>query len=460
MALLAWLLLAFAATQETAIHDALQRGTGVVLLPAGVIEVSSELAIPAGAHDLEIRGAPSGTVLRAVANFQGRAILTLKSAARVRLAGFTIDGNRAALEKPVGLPPSDVPFCRFYRNNGLLAEDVESLTVSDVKFVNVVSFPVLVARSRKVRLERLEVSDSGSRNSAGRNNTTGGILLEEGAADFEVRDCVLRNIRGNGIWTHSLYTSPRNRDGLIAGNQFHQLARDAIQVGHATNVRVERNRGSRIGYPIWEVEPAALPVAIDTAGNTDRSVYAENRFQEVNGKCIDLDGFHHGQVRDNVCLNRQPRQAYPHGHFGIVMNNTNPDMQSVEISVTGNQIDGAVYGGVFVIGSGHRILRNRLRNLNLARCQASKPGCIYWPDEPDLLSSGIYLGRRAERPAVTKDNLIRDNEIAGFGIKCIAAAPGVSLKASQIGGNRCQQRPSPRPTTHNPQPTAHNPQPF
>lgn len=455
MPLLASLLLVFAATQETAIRETLQRGTGLVTLPAGIIEISSELVIPAGAHDLEIRGAPSGTLLHAAANFRGRAILTLRSAARIRLEGFTIDGNRAALEKPIGLPPSDVPFFRFYQNNGLLVEDAESLTVSNLRFLNVANFPVLVARSRKVRLERIEISDSGSRSSVGANNATGGILLEEGTADFEIRDCVLGNVRGNGIWTHSLYTSPRNRDGLIAGNQFHELARDAIQVGHATNVRVERNHGSHVGYPITDVDPAALPVAIDTAGNTDRSLYAENRFEEVNGKCIDLDGFHHGQVRDNVCLNRQPRQAYPHGHFGIVMNNTNPDMQSVEITLTGNLIDGAVYGGIFVIGSGHRILRNRLRNLNLARCQPSKPGCLYWPDEPDLLSSGIYLGRRAERPALTKDNLIRDNEIQGFILKCIAAAPGVSLKASQIGPNRCREAPSPQPTPDIPPPAFH-----
>ena len=50
---------------------------------------------------------------------------------------------------------------------------------------------------------------------------------------------------GNGIWTHSISASPRNRDGLIAGNRFEELARDAIQVGHATNVRVE-TRGNRI----------------------------------------------------------------------------------------------------------------------------------------------------------------------------------------------------------------------
>lgn len=413
--------------------------SGVLVLPAGTIELAAELKVPQGAHDLEIRGAEAGTLLRAAGNFRGRAVISVRSAARVRIANLAIDGNRAALGRPVGLPPSDAPFARFYNNNGVLGEDVDGLAIANVRFENVASFAILVARSRAVRIERVRISNSGSLDPAGRNNTTGGILLEEGTADFEVRDCVLKRVRGNGVWTHSRYGSPRNRDGLIAGNEFEDLARDAIQVGHATNVRVERNRGARIGYPVGEVDPAATPVAIDTAGNTDRSAYLFNRFEEVNGKCIDLDGFHHGEVRGNTCVNRRPRSEYPHGHFGIVMNNSNPDMQSEAIQVVENEIDGAVFGGIFAIGSGHRILRNRLRNLNLARCERDKPGCLFWPDEPDLLSAGIYLGRRAERPAVTRNNLIRDNEIEGYGMgrNCVAAAPGVALGDNRVGANRC-----------------------
>ena len=50
---------------------------------------------------------------------------------------------------------------------------------------------------------RFTLSDSGSLNKKGRNNTSGGILLEEGTADFTVQNCVVENIRGNGVWTHS-----------------------------------------------------------------------------------------------------------------------------------------------------------------------------------------------------------------------------------------------------------------
>jgi hypothetical protein len=284
----------------------------------------------------------------------------------------------------------------------------------------------------------LTVENSGGRNDKKRNNTTGGILLEDGTAGFEVTDSTFRNVLGNGIWTHSRYESPRNRDGLIARNRFDGIARDAIQVGHATEVRVERNTGARIGYPIdaVDVENGGTPVAIDTAGNVDAAIYAQNRFEEINGKCIDLDGFHDGRVEENTCVNRKPASEYPFGHYGIVFNNTNPDMRSENIVVTGNVIEGAKYGGIFLIGRGHTITGNRLRELNQARCD----NCQYFEGEPDLLHSGIYLGRRAERPDPAAGNRIEGNIITGYKMdrRCIGAAPGVSLASNTIRANTCK----------------------
>jgi hypothetical protein len=289
-------------------------------------------------------------------------------------------------------------------------------------------------------VDRVKVEDSGSRNAAGRNNATGGILLEEGTENFQVTGCTLVNVRGNGIWTHSLYTSPRNRNGRIAGNNLERIGRDAIQVGHATLVRVENNTGRFIGFPADMVDVAGGPVAIDTAGSTDHSTYQGNRFEEVNGKCIDLDGFHDGTVRANVCVNRGAASEYPHGHYGIVMNNSNPAMQSQGVRIVGNEIDGALFGGIFVIGSGNLISQNRLQRLNLARCPQNTRVCKYATDQPDLLRSGIYLGAGAERPDPARDNVIEGNEISGFGMSahCIAAAPGVSLAANDITRNSCK----------------------
>jgi hypothetical protein len=399
----------------------------VVQLPPGVLYVQSEMTVGNG---VELRGAPGGSVLRFAPGFQGRALIVV-TGSDVRLQGFTIEGDRDTSDVRSGLPPYDRPFSRFTRGNGVLAEGVSHLHIGGLRFRGMAGFAILVSGARDVAIEGVRVTDSGSRNAAGRNNTTGGILLEEGTDGFRVTGCELTNVRGNGIWTHSLYTSPRNAHGIIARNVFAIIGRDAIQVGHATDVRVEENAGRAIGYPYEDVD--AVPVGIDTAGNVDASSYARNRFEKVNGKCLDLDGFHDGEIRGNVCVNL--------GNYGIVMNNTNPDMESRNIRVLENVIESPFFGGIFVIGTGHLIARNRLVDVNTSHCneEAARYGCYYAVGEPDMLRSGIYLGRGAERPAPSRGNTVEDNDIHGFGMKsrCVSSAPGIPAEWNTVRGNRC-----------------------
>lgn len=417
----------------------------VIRLGPGTVEIAAPIEIT-GRH-IAVRG--DGAVLRAAAGFRGQALLVCRGCSHVRFSGFAIDGNRSALEVRQGLPPSNVTFSQFTSNNGILVEGANDVRIQDVNFSEISGFAVLASRSRGVRVSGVTVRDSGSRNQLGRNNTTGGILFEDGTAGFRVSDSVFENVLGNGVWTHSRYTAPRNRDGVIERNRFRRIGRDALQVGHATRVRVERNEGREIGYPFEavDIENGATPVGVDTAGNVDRSAYLHNRFEEVNGKCIDLDGFHHGEVRLNRCINRGTAEDYPHGHFGIVVNNWNPDMQSEGITIADNTIDGAKFGGIFLLGRGHRVLRNRLVNLNLAGCNesAAKYGCVAIQGEPDVLQAGIYLGRMAaewaqKRASASREHVIRDNEIAGFGMdrRCVLAAPGVRTTESDVRGNRCR----------------------
>jgi hypothetical protein len=415
-------------------------GPRVVELPAGTVELDRELVV---ANGMELRAAPSGTVLRAAADFRGRALVVVHGSG-VTLRGFSLDGNRGALEQPAGLPPSDKPFSQFTRGNGILAVGVSKLRIENLRFRNIAGFAVLVSRSRDIRIDQVEVADSGSRDARGRNNTTGGILLEEGTGDFRVTRSVFRNIRGNGVWTHSLFTSPRNHDGWIAFNFFQDLARDAIQVGHASNVRVEENQGTRIGYPaeLVDLESQAYPVAIDTAGDVDHSSYARNRFTEIDGKCIDLDGFHDGEVIGNSCVNRPDAALYPFGNIGILFNDSNPHTRSERIRVVGNLLDGVKYTGIFAFGTGHEIAHNRLLHLNLAHCneEAAKSGCYYPQGEPDALETGIYMGRGILWPEPARGNVVEDNEISGYRMKerCIGFAPGVEPSANTIRNNRCE----------------------
>jgi hypothetical protein len=397
----------------------------VIQLRPGVQELHEEMAIEG---DTQVIGATSGSVLRAAGDFHGRALLVIHGDG-VRLRGFTVDGNRRSLEVRAGLPGYDVPFARFTAANGVLAEGVRGLTIEDVAFREIAGFAILVSRSGKVTVDRVRVSDSGSRNAAGRNNTTGGILIEEGTSDFRVTRSQLRNVRGNGIWTHSLYGSARNARGAFAENTFDTIGRDALQAGHATEIRIERNAGNRIGYPeeMIDAEARAIPVAIDTAGNVDRSVYAGNAFADINGKCIDLDGFHDGAVRRNVCRDV--------GGYGIVMNNTNPDMQSAYVRIEHNLLERVKYGGIFVIGTNNVIAGNRLFDLNMAQC-----GCPFTPGEPELFVSGIYLGKGAERPAPARGNRIEDNEISGYGMTahCVGVSPAIAPLWNTVRGNRCR----------------------
>ncbi len=418
------------------------RSRPVRQLPAGVVELHAEIAVDAGC---DLRGARSGTVLHLAPDFSGRAAIVVRGD-NVTLRDFSIDGNRAALEVRAGLPGSNTPFARFTRANGVLAESVTGLTIERLHFRHIAGFAILVSGGRSVDIRRVTVADSGSRNSLGRNNSTGGILLEEGTSDFRVINCELSGIRGNGIWTHSLYTSPRNARGLIAFNRFRQIGRDAIQAGHATAIAVTGNSGSRIGFPAEEVdiENGAVPVALDTAGNVDASSYDGNSFREIDGQCIDLDGFHDGEVRANQCINPAGLASYPFGHYGIVMNDSNPETRSRNIRLVDNLIDGTLFGGIFVIGSGHTIARNRLRRLDASHCNENTAhfGCYDVATDPEILEAGIYLGRSPLHTAPARHNLIVDNRIAGYKMnsRCILAAPGVDLRSNTIFDNVCRDQ--------------------
>jgi len=411
---------------------------GPIRLPSGVIDISRPLVLPDGAHDLDIDG--NGTTLRASNQFHGRAILTCRSCRNLILRNLSIDGNRQNLQRPVPLPASNRTFTETFDNNGLLFDGGDNLTVSGVHFTHIPSFAILASASASVILRDISIESSGGLNSLGRNNTSGGILLEEGVLRFEIIDSHFRDIAGNAVWTHSRLGSPRAAHGLIARNRFDGIGRDAIQIGHATDVQVRRNTGARIGWPISEidVESRAVPVAIDTSGDVDSSVYEDNQFDEIDGKCIDLDGFHDGAVRHNVCVNRGSAAAYPWGQFGIVMNNSATGMQSRNIVIEGNRIDGANYGGIFIIGEGHRVISNELHRLNLAHCGDATPACVV-PGQPHLLDSGIYLGSGGTHPAPARENRIENNTISGWQMlaHCFGYAPGVSPAKNTLKGNRC-----------------------
>lgn len=425
-------------TSEEAFQRALHRKVRFILID-GDITVRNGLVLTGETGPVEIGG--TGT-LRASPDLS-TAVLRLAGAAQVILRDFEIVGNRSAESPKAGLPPWNVSFAQFSKRNGILVEGSSDVRIENVTIRNVPDFAVLVSGGRLIHLEGLKIEDSGGQNERGRNNTTGGILIEEGTSDFLVRGCTLRRLTGNAIWTHSNAGSPRCQRGRIVENRIEDVARDAIQVGHATRIRVENNSGTRIGYPfeLVDVETDGTPVALDTAGDVDHTVYLSNTFQDVNGECINLDGFHDGEVRRNVCESAGDFTLYPHAHYGILFGNSDPNVESRNVVIADNRITGTGYGGLFLIGTGHTVTGNRFLMVNRSRCTGDGKiaRCNYALEEPDMLRSGLYLARRANRDSVTRDNLIKGNEFQGFGTKrwCITAAPGVRLADNRIEDNTC-----------------------
>lgn len=440
------LLLAYALSADWRLD--LLRGTGVVELPAGKLTLDAPLRIPNGARNLTLRG--RGTTLTPSLTFSGRALILATNATGLTIENLTLDGARpGTIENPAGAPVADFPpahltFAAFYDRNGILVERSSGVTIRGVSARRIAHYPILLTRVADAEVVDNVITESGSLDPRGKNNGAGGILLEDGCTRFLVARNQLRDIWGNAIWTHSRFEAPRNASGRIVDNEIDRVARDAIQVGHAMRIEVRQNRGRRVGFPTPLVEVAGMgtPVVLDTAGNVSGTIYEGNVFEEINGKCVDLDGFHHGAVRNNTCINRGSAADYPHGHFGIVMNNRNPQVCPEGIEITGNHIEGMRYGGVFVIGKFHRITGNRFLRLNLAGCPDGHAqfGCYWRLEEPQMLFTGIYLGLGVLYPDASRYNVIEDNEMTGPGLDrhCVVRAPGIGEDENTVQRNRCQ----------------------
>lgn len=420
------------------------RGGAVVELPAGELHLTHPLVIPKGSKDVVIQGAKGGSTIVLDPGFEGRAAIEADGVSNTFFRNFSIVGDRREMKSFWYLPLKEAAFADYYTANGIVIRNGTSVGIRGVTFSRIRAFPIILNATAGSVIDSVTIQDCGTLNQDGHNNTTGGILIEEGSKDFEISNSTINRIPGNAIWTHSYARSPRQDTGRIRDNVISTVARDAIQIGHATRVRVENNRGSDIGFPVDYVDfPGyGTPVALDTAGNVDHTVYTGNSFTRVAGQCIDLDGFHDGEVTGNQCINGSAARNWIGLHFAILFGNHDPGMTSSNIVLTGNTLQGFAYGGIFLIGDHNRIESNRFVNVTLAGCgtKAAIPAkCGALPDEPDALRSGIYLADNGGRPAVTRDNVIHNNAFTGIddARHCIAAKPGVSLAASTITGNLC-----------------------
>ncbi len=374
--------LAFAQENEVSLREALQAKTGTVTLTGGTVEISREIVMPGDAHDLKIAG--GGTTIKAASTFRGRALIVLPAGKNIQIQSLKLDGSRVIFTQPVGQVPASTVLSREIANNGIFADGVTGLEISQVRITEIAGFPIVVDTGRNIRIHDVEIGESGSLDAEGHNNGTGGILLEEGTTDFEVQHALMGKVRGNGIWIRSAEGSAAASKGRIADNEFAIVARAAIELNHVTDVTVENNIASMIGFPGEETRTGgtAMPSAITSTGSVEHALLRDNTFGQIAGRCLSLDGFNAGEVSGNSCS------------------------------------DG-LFNGFLIRGAGNRVIGNRLTGLNQAR-----------RDQPDSLKTGIYLA------GASSGNTLDGNQVSGFGMAkfCIG---GPSIASNNIVKNVC-----------------------
>jgi ubiquinone/menaquinone biosynthesis C-methylase UbiE len=262
-------LLCAADTPEAQLRKALETKTGAVTLPAGEIMLAREILLPADAHDLEIHG--SGTTIKAAEGFRGRALIVLQGGRNIRIHDLVLDGNRDAVGRMLTLPPAGTMYSRVLPGNGIVAESVTGLEIYAVKAGHIATFAVLVNSGHNVKLHDIEVSDSGGFNPQRRNNGTGGLALEEGTSDFEIRHCRFGGLRGTGITLRAV------ERGHVIDNEFAVVAHDGIRVSESKTVTIENNSIRQVGFPAEEVDARAACITFDhvTTGEIRGNTCAE-----------------------------------------------------------------------------------------------------------------------------------------------------------------------------------------
>ena len=347
---------------ESLLRKALETKTGMVTLPAGEIVVGREVQLPPDAHDLDIRG--SNTTIKASEYFRGRALLVIPGGRNIRVHDLTLDGNRDALGRMLSLPAGGAPYSRLLPGNGIVAEAVTGLEIFNVKAGHVPTFAVLVNGGHNVKLHDIEVSDSGFFTPQRKNNATGGIALENGSTDFEIRHCRFGGLRGTGI------TVRGSERGLVAENEFAVIARDGVQVFDSKTVTVEGNSIRQIGFPLEEVDGRATCVTLTrvTGGEVRGNICAETLLGAITigGIGIKVTGNH------LTALNIAHRDT-----SGIYL-----EAGTLNATVEGNEISGSGMGN-HCVGAAPEVVLKSSRILRNECSDEASVARLWFPDSPE-----------------------------------------------------------------------------
>jgi hypothetical protein len=295
---------------------------GVVRLGAGTWEIAHPVVIPASRRNLRIVGA--GAVLKRVAAVAE--VLDIASEG-VTLESLTIDGNQAGTTKLVFTARDPMDSLLAAGSSVRIEPGSKRITLRGVEIRRTQGYAVLIdaraADVEDVAIDSCFIRDSvqythvgtpaekADTRETGYGSWGGGIHFQAGASahvkGLSVVKSRFENIYGHAIWGHSNFVENLSEDVRVTGNTFRDIGLDAVQFGCVRNGLVEDNEMSRIGYiagvPKYRLAngDSYCGAGIDTAGWTTGCKYRRNTMLNVNGPCIDLDGFSGGEVSNNTC---------------------------------------------------------------------------------------------------------------------------------------------------------------
>jgi len=326
--------------------DALPETGGVVALAEGVYVL--DIPIQIRRDGVTLQGTGPRTVLRRQAETaDGEGALNLR-AAKITLRQFYFDGavlqsKGIAYADPAGgmsvhgAPIHGDPMHpELLRNTSITIHGGASdIQIEDVEMRHTGGYAILIdaryASIAKVEMRRLTLRENrphlfGTSGDFGYGSWTGGIHYQNDGRDLpfarhalrglSIEDSVFERITGHAIWGHGYGFQTMNEDVVVRRNRFTDIGMDAVLIGNVRRATVEDNEFHRIGFvalqgdlpthPAWY--PGLRPdgsdnipaVGIDTSGLVSDSVYRRNTMWNVNGHCIDLDGFTRGEVVHNT----------------------------------------------------------------------------------------------------------------------------------------------------------------
>jgi parallel beta-helix repeat protein len=472
--------------------DTLTPNGGVIRLSAGEYILDTPLQLNRDSITLE--GVGSTTVLkRGVLVENGEGVVNVR-AKRITLRGFRFDGD---VLEPTGIPYVD-PVNEFsvhgapiysnpmhpelLRNTGITIHgNTSNVRLEDLEIQHTGGYAILIdaryGSISNVEMRRLHLRDNrphlfGNPNDLRYGSWTGGIHYQNDGRDLEfarhalrgltIEDSTFERISGHAIWGHGYGFQTLNEDVVIRRCQFTDIGLDGVLIGNTRRAVVEHNHFHRIGYtprngggrprPAWfpgfrEDRADNIPaVGIDTSGLVSESVYQGNTMLNVNGNCIDLDGFTRGDVLHNSMQVSGRADAWNYindlvdefgpaqvGNYtkGINLSNTAGATLTESVRIVGNTIMNLGGYGIFLYDSQRCLVEdNHIRHYSLI-----------FP--PIILANSL---REPQAVHQSRENIVRNNYVYFYpNVQCIGEADDIGdgdlpvVGPNYVYANTCDQ---------------------